>query len=428
MQEALYCPAERMDDMKKQLYACLAAMLVITGCDALKPETDETKAPSTTASAKDETGAEAESTEEPTAEQSEAESSLPEETEEITTAEAVTEEATTQEPTTLEPTTEEPTTEEATTPEPTTPEPTTAEPTTPEETTPVPSSSSSEPETTIAPEDIKVPDDSNVIVAVYRYDNKSAGMGDIAQDTYVFFENGRFYNEYSFGDGVGGWALGNYVNTTEEMLCYTLLNGGGDPDVSTNPFNMTNLQFDDDGDLIEVVDGFTYYKQGGSYDYSRTYDMYLSTFASKYLHNSSHEEVQKHAHAAATDLYKWYDGDNELAGVDLCMYENGRFILEEFYYGKSGNYTVGNYVVRDNIVYCYGWFDKIGDDRRLNPHPDKVITFIIQEDGTLLSEDFCAVNGGKSISAQRASDTMTEIHSATDVSEIMLYTELNKKS
>gem|GEM_PF-4552869 len=419
--------------MKKQIYACLAAMLVITGCDALKPETDETKAPSTTASAKDETGSEAESTEEPTAEQSEAESSLPEETEAITTAEAVTEEATTQEPTTPEPTTEEPTTEEATTPEPTTPEPTTPEPTTQEPTTKEPTTP--EPSSSASPtsSDVKVPKDTGVIVAAYRYVNEHAGDNygsDLAKDTIFFLDNGRFIEDYTWGDNTNGWTMGNYVNTGEEILAYAWIAGGGDPSSRIWPYAMNNFALSDDETITEVSLGYTYYPFTGdkytALDYKAQNDTITERIMKGWIFNDNHKtEKDPHAHPEATDYYTWHGGTDVYEGVELCLYENGRYYLDESHNdGSTDNVEIGNYTVRDNIIYCYSWF-VTGGEPSLTAKADSVKTFNIKEDGTISTEDYCKSNNGKSVVLERQSEKMTLMHRDIDVNEMTLYMKIH---
>lgn len=274
----------------------------------------------------------------------------------------------------------------------------------------------------------KRPEVSKTMTGFYRF--KDPESSEIVEEDIIFLESGQYLMEYTFSDWTGGSSSGNYLVTDDSVFLYQLCSGGGDPGADFDPTVMTRLDWGNDGSLTEVVDGTTYLdvtdqeteelkRYTGYYTHSLAFGDWID--GSIPYNKSANAEQPNIADTPATFLYRYQDEQGMIKDAALCLYENGRYLLELTYGSNGSVFTeVGNFVSEEDCIVCYSWFE-CKDGKVMEGNANQIKTFVFGGDGSVTTRDLNDQSAGRALTFALQSDADTESFSSKDISEMILY-------
>lgn len=274
---------------------------------------------------------------------------------------------------------------EATKPEETKPEETGSEETKPEETEP--EASASEGTETEGTKPAAQNYDTKYVAGAYECKKTTGGISD---RILSLSENGRYFYEVTFTDGVTGFSIGSYAIIEGKIALCRWFTGGGDPSLEAAPDYQWTCRIDDENGITELseTDGELPFARiqdastAAAYEASEKVDSAINNLI---LTNEGPGYFEAVSPAKPGTYYQYSAPDTGstvgLASESVYFYDDGRFVLEYNYYDGSGH-GYGNYVDHNGTILCTYWFMQSGDPV-LEAQSGVTTTFTVQDVNTI---------------------------------------------
>ena len=217
--------------------------------------------------------------------------------------------------------------------------------------------------------------------------------GDVTSRILSLAENGRYFYEITFSDGVTGFSIGNYAIMDGKIELCRWFTGGGDPSLEAAPDYKWTCRIDDENGITELSESygelaFTRIQdasRASAYEADKEVDSAINNLI---LMNEGQGYFEAAAAAEPGTYYQYATEDTGstvgLQSESIYLYDDGRFVLEFNYYDGSGH-AYGNYVDNDGEILCTYWFMQSGDPV-LEAQSGVTTVFTVQDVNTIGTE------------------------------------------